>query len=104
MNNQLNIFERLRAGVKIETLSTRDCEIINELYSTGNEQIMLSSENLEITDQIEQAIPFSFELKISDGTAVLTVYPDPPPSFGKPVNPNYPAWFAFTNDVLLKWI
>lgn len=97
----LNIFERLRMGISIETVSASDAEIINQLYATGNEGIVLSSDCLEIGTQIEEAIPFTFSINFEDGKPVLNVFPDGSPD-GK--IPPFASGFALDSDVVLKWV
>lgn len=100
----LNIFDRLRNGVKLETLSERDCEIINELNATGNEMIVLTSETADIGEQIEHAIPFTFCVAVNDGMTVLNVFPDAPPNCCTEINPSHREGFGLTHDVQLRWI
>lgn len=101
MNNANNIFDRLRTGVKLETLSERDVEIINELYATGNEQIVLSSDLTDVQEQIDDAIPFAFTVVFDDAMPVINVYPDGSPDGSIPA---FASGFALSSDVKLKWL
>lgn len=101
MKKENNIFDRLRAGVSIETITGAEAEIINDLNASGNERIVLSSDDSVTSEQIEAAIPFSFEVIIDDGLAAVNVYLDGSPD-GK--NPAFHSGFALTADVILKWI
>ena len=101
MSDQQNIFEKLLAGISIENISERDAEIISQLYATGNEGIVLSSDCLEINTQIEEANPFTFSINFEDGAPVLNVFPDGSPD-GK-LAP-FGSGFALCSDVVLKWI
>lgn len=98
--NGHNLFTRLREGVFVSNLTALDCEVVNELYQTGNELLTLYSEDADVQKEIDENVPFDAEFKYDAkrGEAYVVICLDAHPS-GETGSP-----FPLPDSVCVKWV
>lgn len=71
-----NFMRRLAKGVSVKDLSTDDIETVR-IIQDGGEFIVLTSDDEGIAFEIEEAIPFCFELvETASGAVCVEIQPD----------------------------